>query len=174
MVAYHDDEWGVPTRDERELFELLTLEGAQAGLSWSTILRRREGYRRAFAGFDPDAVAAYGEAEVTVLLADAGIIRNGQKIRSAITNAALVVELRQEGGFCDLLWSYVEGKPIVNHRPTSRRSRHRRRSRRRSAATCADAASRSSARRSCTRCSSRRGWSTTTSRAAFAERVRQA
>jgi DNA-3-methyladenine glycosylase I len=115
MVAYHDDEWGVPTRDERELFELLTLEGAQAGLSWSTILRRREGYRRAFAGFDPDAVAAYGEAEVTVLLADAGIVRNGQKIRSAIANAALVVELREEGGFCDLLWSYVEGTPIVNH-----------------------------------------------------------
>ena len=115
MVAYHDDEWGVPTRDERELFELLTLEGAQAGLSWSTILRRREGYRRAFAGFDPDAVAAYGEAEVTVLLGDAGIVRNGQKIRSAIANAALVVELREEGGFCDLLWSYVEGTPIVNH-----------------------------------------------------------
>jgi DNA-3-methyladenine glycosylase I len=115
MVAYHDDEWGVPTRDERELFELLTLEGAQAGLSWSTILRRREGYRRAFAGFDPEAVAGYGEAEVTALLGDAGIIRNGQKIRSAIANAALVVMLREEGGFCDLLWSYVDGTPIVNH-----------------------------------------------------------
>jgi DNA-3-methyladenine glycosylase I len=115
MVAYHDDEWGVPTRDERELFELLTLEGAQAGLSWSTILRRREGYRRAFAGFDPEAVAAYSEAEVTALLGDAGIIRNGQKIRSAIANAALVVKLREDGGFCDLLWSYVERTPIVNH-----------------------------------------------------------
>lgn len=115
LQAYHDREWGVPVHDDRALFELLTLEGAQAGLSWSTILRRREGYRRAFAGFDPDAVAAYGEAEVTVLLGDAGIVRNGQKIRSAIANAALVVELREEGGFCDLLWSYVEGTPIVNH-----------------------------------------------------------
>ena len=115
MVAYHDDEWGVPTHDERALFELLTLEGAQAGLSWSTILRRREGYRRAFAGFDPDAVAAFGEEELAALLADPGIIRNGQKIRSTIANAALVVELRGEGGLDELLWSYVDGAPIVNH-----------------------------------------------------------
>jgi DNA-3-methyladenine glycosylase I len=115
MVAYHDDEWGVPTHDERALFELLTLEGAQAGLSWSTILRRREGYRRAFAGFDPDAVAAFGEEELAALLADPGIIRNGQKIRSTIANAALVVELRGEGGLDGLLWSYVDGTPIVNH-----------------------------------------------------------
>jgi DNA-3-methyladenine glycosylase I len=115
MVAYHDAEWGVPTCGERELFELLTLEGAQAGLSWSTILRRREGYRRAFAGFDPDTVAAFGEAEVQALLADGGIIRNRQKIRSTIANAALVVELRRDGGLGNLLWSYVDGQPIVNH-----------------------------------------------------------
>jgi DNA-3-methyladenine glycosylase I len=115
MIAYHDEEWGVPTHGERELFELLTLEGAQAGLSWSTILGRREGYRRAFAGFDPEAVAAFGEAEAEALLADAGIIRNRQKIRSAIGNAALVLELRDEGGLGELLWSYVDGAPVVNH-----------------------------------------------------------
>ena len=115
MIAYHDEEWGVPTRGERELFELLTLEGAQAGLSWSTILGRREGYRRAFAGFDPEAVAAFGEAEAAALLADAGIIRNRQKIRSTIGNAALVLELRDEGGLGELLWSYVDGAPVVNH-----------------------------------------------------------
>jgi DNA-3-methyladenine glycosylase I len=115
MIAYHDEQWGVPTHGERELFELLTLEGAQAGLSWSTILRRREGYRSAFAGFDSEAVAAFGEAEVAALLADPGIIRNRQKIRSTIANAALVVELRDEGGLGGLLWSYVDGTPVVNH-----------------------------------------------------------
>jgi DNA-3-methyladenine glycosylase I len=115
MIAYHDDEWGVPTHGERELFELLTLEGAQAGLSWSTILRRREGYRRAFAGFDPEAVAGFGEPEVAALLADAGIIRNRQKIRSTIANAALVVQLRDDGGLGELLWSFVDGTPVVNH-----------------------------------------------------------
>ena len=115
MIAYHDDEWGVPTRDEAGLFELLTLEGAQAGLSWSTILHRREGYRRAFAGFDADVVAGFGEADVRELLGDAGIIRHERKIRSTITNAGVVVGLRSEGGLSELLWSYVDGRPIVNH-----------------------------------------------------------
>jgi DNA-3-methyladenine glycosylase I len=115
MVAYHDDEWGVPTHDERALFELLTLEGAQAGLSWSTILHRRDGYRRAFAGFDPDAVAGFREEQVEALLTDPGIIRNRQKIRSTIANAACVVDLRAEGGLGGLLWSYVDRTPIVNH-----------------------------------------------------------
>src|SRR3954451_12607627 len=87
LRAYHDSEWGVPIRDERHLFELLVLEGAQAGLSWNTILHKREGYRRAFAGFDPDVVAAFGDADVERLLADAGIVRNRAKVAAAIDNA---------------------------------------------------------------------------------------
>src|SRR4249920_2793774 len=92
-VAYHDDEWGVPSHDERHLFELLTLEGAQAGLSWSTILAKREGYRRAFAGFDAAAVARFGPDEVERLLADPGIVRNRLKVESAVANAAAILEL---------------------------------------------------------------------------------
>jgi DNA-3-methyladenine glycosylase I len=112
MVAYHDEEWGVPTRGERELFELLTLEGAQAGLSWSTILRKREGYRSAFAGFDPVAVAAFGDRDVERLLADAGIVRNRLKVESTIANAQAVLEL--DGGFPELVWSFVGGEPRRN------------------------------------------------------------
>jgi DNA-3-methyladenine glycosylase I len=114
MVAYHDEEWGVPTRDERELFELLTLEGAQAGLSWSTILRKREGYRRAFAGFDPRAVAAFGPDDVERLLADPGIVRNRLKVESTIANARAVLALRDEGGLAELVWSFVGGEPRRN------------------------------------------------------------
>ena len=114
MVAYHDDEWGVPTRDERALFELLTLEGAQAGLSWSTILRKREGYREAFAGFDPEVVAAFGPEDVERLLADPGIVRNRLKVESTTANAQAVVALRAEGGFSELVWSFVGGEPRRN------------------------------------------------------------
>ena len=111
MVAYHDEEWGVPERDERKLFELLTLEGAQAGLSWSTILNKREGYRAAFAGFDPVAVARFGPDDVERLLADPGIVRNRLKVESTVANAQAVLAL--DGGFVDLLWSFVDGEPIV-------------------------------------------------------------
>jgi len=111
-VAYHDEEWGVPSRDERHLFEMLVLEGAQAGLSWSTILRKREGYRAAFAGFDPERVARFGPRDVERLLADPGIVRNRLKVESAITNAQAVLEL--DGGLADLLWSSVGGKPRRN------------------------------------------------------------
>jgi DNA-3-methyladenine glycosylase I len=114
-LAYHDLEWGVPTRDERELFELLILEGAQAGLSWSTILHRREGYRRAFAGFDPERVAAYGPDDEARLLADTGIIRNRAKVASAIGNARAWLAMREAGiDPIDHLWSFVGGRPIQN------------------------------------------------------------
>lgn len=116
-VAYHDEEWGVPVRDERHLFELLVLEGAQAGLSWSTVLHRRDGYRRAFEGFDPEVVAAYGDADIERLLADPGIIRNRAKVNAAIAAARATLALREEGiGLVDHLWSFVGGAPIVNRR----------------------------------------------------------
>jgi DNA-3-methyladenine glycosylase I len=115
MVAYHDEEWGVPIHDDRALFELLTLEGAQAGLSWSTILNRREGYRRAFANFDIATVAAMGADDQARLKEDPGIIRNAAKIRSTIWNARLVLELAEELGSLDAhLWSFVGGRPIQN------------------------------------------------------------
>lgn len=119
MRAYHDEEWGTPERDDRRLFELLTLEGAQAGLSWAIVLRKREGYRRAFAGFDPAVVAAYGPADVERLLGDAGIVRNRLKVASTIENAACVLEAqRSEGSFAALLWAAVGDVPKVN-RPRS-------------------------------------------------------
>jgi DNA-3-methyladenine glycosylase I len=111
-VAYHDDEWGVPLHGERPLFELLTLEGAQAGLSWSTILRKREGYRAAFEGFDPARVARFTETDVQRLLADPGIVRNRLKVESTVANARAVVEL--DGSLDELLWSFVGGSPTVN------------------------------------------------------------
>jgi DNA-3-methyladenine glycosylase I len=115
MVAYHDEEWGVPSHDDVHLFEMLTLEGAQAGLSWSTILNKREGYRRAFAGFDPAAVARFGPKDVERLLADTGIVRNRQKVESTVDNAARVLEVQEgEGSFDAYLWSFVDGTPIVN------------------------------------------------------------
>jgi DNA-3-methyladenine glycosylase I len=114
-LAYHDEEWGVPIRDERQLFELLVLEGAQAGLSWSTILRKRDGYRAAFAAFDPEVVATFGPADVERLLADPGIVRNRAKVAAAIAGAQAVLRLRDEGpGLSEHLWSFVGGAPLVN------------------------------------------------------------
>ena len=110
-LAYHDEEWGVPSHDERHLFEMLVLEGAQAGLSWSTILRKREGYRRAFAGFDVEAVSRFGPRDVERLLADPGIVRNRLKVESAVVNAQATIA---GGGLDELLWSFVGGKPRVN------------------------------------------------------------
>jgi DNA-3-methyladenine glycosylase I len=111
-VAYHDDEWGVPSHDDRHLFEMLVLEGAQAGLSWSTILRKREGYRAAFAGFDADQVARFGPADVERLMADSGIVRNRLKVESAIANAEAVLAARAEHGSLDaFLWSLVPTPP---------------------------------------------------------------
>jgi DNA-3-methyladenine glycosylase I len=116
MLAHHDEEWGVPSHDDVHLFEMLTLEGAQAGLSWSTILRKREGYRRAFAGFDPAVVARFGPKDVERLLADPGIVRNRLKVESTVNNAARVLEVQEEHGSLDAyLWGFVDGKPIVNH-----------------------------------------------------------
>jgi DNA-3-methyladenine glycosylase I len=113
-LAYHDDEWGVPVHDEHRLFEMLTLEGAQAGLSWSTILNKREGYRRAFAGFDPVKVARFTPAKVERLLQDPGIVRNRMKVESTVNNAAKVTLVQRELGSLDAyLWSFVGGDPIV-------------------------------------------------------------
>jgi DNA-3-methyladenine glycosylase I len=112
-LEHHDVEWGVPSRDRRHLFELLTLEGAQAGLSWTTILRKRDGYREAFAGFEPERVAAFGPDDVDRLMLDPGIIRNRAKIEATIDNARGVVALEQAGtNFVELLWSFVGGRPI--------------------------------------------------------------
>ena len=114
-LAYHDEEWGVPVRDDRHLFEMLILEGAQAGLSWITVLRRRESYRRAFDGFDPEKIAAYGPGKVAALLADEGIIRNRAKVEAAVANAQACLRLRDEpGGFSGFLWSFVGGQPLRN------------------------------------------------------------
>jgi len=119
MRAYHDDEWGSPSRDDTHLFEMLILEGAQAGLSWSTILNKRANYQRAFDGFDPERVARYDEAKVAALLDDPGIVRNRLKVRSAVSNAQAFLAIRAEHGtFADYLWAWVDGKPIVN-RPRS-------------------------------------------------------
>ncbi len=113
-VRYHDEEWGVPVHDDRLHFEFLTLESAQAGLSWLTILRRRENYRRAYAGFDPEAVARYGETEIGRLMADSGIIRNRRKIEASVSNArAFLAVQAQFGSFDRYIWHFVEGRPVV-------------------------------------------------------------
>jgi DNA-3-methyladenine glycosylase I len=113
-LAYHDEEWGVPSHDDRHLYEMLVLEGAQAGLSWSTILGKREGYRRAFASFDPEVVARFRPADVERLLEDPGIVRNRLKVESAVSNAQRVLEVQaSEGSLAAYLWSFVDGKPIV-------------------------------------------------------------
>jgi DNA-3-methyladenine glycosylase I len=115
MVAYHDEEWGVPSHDDVHLFEMLTLEGAQAGLSWSTILRKREGYRQAFGGFDPAVVARFGAKDVERLLADPGIVRNRLKVESTVNNAARVLEVQESVGSLDAyLWGFVGGEPVIN------------------------------------------------------------
>jgi DNA-3-methyladenine glycosylase I len=114
-IEYHDAEWGVPEHDDRKLFEKLILDGAQAGLAWVTILKKREGYRRAFEGFEPERIARYGEADVERLLADPGIVRNRQKVRAAIGNAQSFLALQaQEGSFDRYLWGFVDGEPIRN------------------------------------------------------------
>jgi DNA-3-methyladenine glycosylase I len=114
-VAYHDEEWGVPVRDDRGLYELLVLEGAQAGLSWATILHKREGYRRLFAGFDPDAVVRFDGRRIEKLLADPAIVRNRLKVESAVENARRVLEVQAElGSLAALLWGAVDGEPVVN------------------------------------------------------------
>jgi DNA-3-methyladenine glycosylase I len=114
-IVYHDREWGVPQHDDRILFEFLILEGAQAGLSWSTILKKREGYRRAFDGFDPAKVARYREAKVAKLLDDPGIVRNRLKIASAIGNARAFLQVQDQfGSFEAYIWRFVEGRPVQN------------------------------------------------------------
>lgn len=114
-IEYHDHEWGVPCHDERTLFEMLNLEGAQAGLSWETILNKRESYRAAFDNWDAEKIARYDAGKVASLLADPGIVRNKLKVAAAITNAQAYLRLLAEGGSLDqLLWGYVNGKPIVN------------------------------------------------------------
>jgi DNA-3-methyladenine glycosylase I len=120
-VRYHDEEWGVPVHDDRTLFEFLILEGAQAGLSWLTILKKREAYRKAFAGFDPRKVARFDAAKVAALMADAGIVRNRLKIASAIRNARAFLEVQAEfGSFSTYQWRFVDGKPLQNQVRTLR------------------------------------------------------
>ncbi len=114
-MRYHDQEWGLPSTDDRTLFEFLVLETAQAGLSWSTILHKREGYRRAYAGFDPCRVARFNRRSVGRLLRDPGIVRNRLKIESAITNARAFLRVRSaHGSFSSFLWKFVDGEPVVN------------------------------------------------------------
>lgn len=114
-LRYHDEEWGVPLRDDRGQFEFLTLESAQAGLSWATVLRKREGYRKNFAGFDPEKVASFTDKRVEKILLDPAIIRNRAKVRAAVSNAARFVEVAEElGTFSDYIWGFVDGRPRVN------------------------------------------------------------
>jgi DNA-3-methyladenine glycosylase I len=114
-VAYHDEEWGVPVRDDNRIFEFLTLEAAQAGLSWYTVLRKRENYRKAFAGFDPAKVARFDAAKIERLMADAGLIRNRAKLEAAVQNARRFLEVQREfGTFREYIWGFVGGRPKVN------------------------------------------------------------
>jgi len=118
LTAYHDEEWGVPEHDDRRLFELLTLEGAQAGLSWQTVLGRRAGYRRAFCDFDPAAVAAFGASDVARCLADPGIIRNRLKVEATVANARALLAIQgRRGSFDGYLWGFVDGRPLQPRRP---------------------------------------------------------
>ncbi len=115
-ILYHDEEWGVPVHDDHKHFEFLILEGAQAGLSWATILKRRNGYRTAFAGFDPQKVASYNEEKIQELLQFGGIIRNQSKIRATVSNARCFLGVQKEfGSFDQYIWSFVEGKRKINH-----------------------------------------------------------
>jgi len=121
MLDYHDREWGVPVHDDRTHFEFLLLEGAQAGLSWSTILRKREAYRRAFSEFDPQKVARYTEKKIQSLVADPGIVRNRMKIEAAVKNARAFLAIQEEfGSFDAYCWPFVGGKPLLNRRTLSR------------------------------------------------------
>jgi DNA-3-methyladenine glycosylase I len=115
MGAYHDQEWGVPSHDDTHLFEMLLLEGAQAGLSWSTILSKRENYRRVLDAFDPQRIAGYDEAKLAVILEDPGVVRNRLKVRATVTNARAFLAAQQEHGtFANYLWAWVDGTPVVN------------------------------------------------------------
>jgi DNA-3-methyladenine glycosylase I len=119
--SYHDNEWGVPLHDDRRLFEMLTLEGAQAGLSWITVLRKRENYRKAFDGFDPKKISRYTQARITKLMANEGIVRNRLKIESTVLNAKAFLAVQKEfGSFDTYLWQFVNGKPLANQRRTIR------------------------------------------------------
>lgn len=119
LRVYHDEEWGVPVHDDRAMYERLMLEGFQAGLSWLTVLRKREALERAFAGWDPEAVARFGDDEIAAALADPGIIRNRAKVNAAVTNARAMLRLRDAGiGLSDHLWSFIDGAPLVR-RPSS-------------------------------------------------------
>ena len=116
-IAYHDEEWGVPVLDDRRLFEMLILEGAQAGLSWLTILKKRDNYRQAFDQFDPEKIASYSDKDIQRLMLNAGIVRNRLKIEATIKNARGFLQVREEfSSFADYLWRYVDGKPIINSR----------------------------------------------------------
>ena len=114
-IRYHDEEWGVPVRDDQTQFEFLLLESAQAGLSWYTVLRKRENYRQAFCNFEPQKVAAFGEKEIEQMLQNSGLIRNRLKLNAAVNNAQKFLAIQEEfGSFCDYIWRFVDGKPIVN------------------------------------------------------------
>ncbi|MFH2052641.1 MAG: DNA-3-methyladenine glycosylase I [bacterium] len=114
-IAYHDEEWGVPSRDDRHLFEMLILEGAQAGLNWLTILKKRENYRKAYRGFEPEKVARFGEKDTARLLQDAGIVRNRLKVAASIGNARAYLEVQREhGSFARYLWNFMDGAPVQN------------------------------------------------------------
>ncbi len=118
-ITYHDEEWGTPAHDDRRLFEMLILEGMQAGLSWITVLRKRENFRAAFDDFDPEIVAQYGEAKIAALMNDAGIIRNRSKINAAVTNARAFLDVQAEfGSFDAYIWQFIGGKPRINRWPT--------------------------------------------------------
>jgi len=126
LIRYHDEEWGVPVHDDRVLFEFLIREGAQAGLSWNTILNKRDNYRKAFAGFDPQKVARYDRRKAAQLMRDSGIVRNKLKIASAIANAKAFLEVQKEfGSFDRYIWQFVDGKPIVNSPRSMRQLRAR-------------------------------------------------
>ena len=117
-IPYHDGEWGVASHDDRHLFEMLVLEGAQAGLSWETILRKRDAYRRRYENFEPEIVAGFGARQIEAMISDAGLVRNRRKIESSIENARAYIEIaRTHGSFSQWLWAYVEGRPVVTHRP---------------------------------------------------------
>ncbi len=120
-IRYHDEEWGVPEHDDQKLFEKIILDGAQAGLSWLTILKKRDGYRRAFEGFDAEKIARYSDERLAKLLADPGIVRNRLKVNAAVINARTYLKLREErGSFDQYLWQFVEGRTIQNHRRSLR------------------------------------------------------
>ena len=114
MMAYHDNEWGVPVHDDRKLFELMVLDAFQAGLSWSTILNKRENFRKAFDDFDPNKIARYTSRKVERLLQDAGIVRNRMKVEATVANAKTLLQMQKEGSFDELIWEFVAGKPIQN------------------------------------------------------------